>query len=66
MWALANIAGNSVKGRDQMLENEIISKMLKVLSQEVVKAGMLENTYWAIQNLCRGKPDTPAKYVYKF
>jgi len=65
MWALANIASNSVKGRDAVLEANIVPRILDILSQEVIKGGMLANTFWAIQNLCKGKPDPPMKYVFE-
>lgn len=63
MWALANIAANSIKGRDAVLEVDIVPRILHILSQEIIKGEMLSNTYWAIQNLCKGKPDPPLKYV---
>ena len=63
MSALGNIAGNSVQGRDQVLESGVVEKILAILSQVVIKCGLLEYTYWTIHNLCKGKPEPPAKLV---
>lgn len=46
-----------------MLEVNIVPRILHIFSQEVIKGGMLSNTFWAIQNLCKGKPDPPLEFV---
>lgn len=63
MWALANITGTSVKARNKVLESGIVDKILMILTATIVKSSMLGFTYWTIQNLCKGKPDPPVKYV---
>jgi len=63
MWAIGNIAGDSVAARDDVLATGIISKILNILSLEKLSRGLLSLTYWTISHLCRGTPEPPTKQV---
>jgi hypothetical protein len=56
VWALANIAGDSPKLRDHVLQFNIVPAMLQLIMQHESRVTMLRNVTWALGNVCRGKP----------
>ncbi|KFK30907.1 hypothetical protein AALP_AA6G041500 [Arabis alpina] len=55
VWALGNIAGDSAKYRDHVLNN---NAMMPLLSQfhERTTLSMVRKAAWTLSNLCSGKP----------
>lgn len=54
-----NIAGDSATYRDMVLNMEIISPLLVILTSNSAKVSMIRNVVWCISNLCRGKNPPP-------
>eukprot|EP00184_Porphyridium_aerugineum_P004662 CAMPEP_0184697814 /NCGR_PEP_ID=MMETSP0313-20130426/4643_1 /TAXON_ID=2792 /ORGANISM="Porphyridium aerugineum, Strain SAG 1380-2" /LENGTH=590 /DNA_ID=CAMNT_0027156651 /DNA_START=161 /DNA_END=1933 /DNA_ORIENTATION=+ len=54
-WALGNIAGDSPRCRDIVLDNNVMSPLLAQITSES-SVSLLRNATWALSNMCRGKP----------
>nr|KAJ0190671.1 hypothetical protein LSAT_V11C800442100 [Lactuca sativa] len=55
VWALGNVAGDSPKCRDHVLEQGALIPLLSQLNEHA-KLSMLRNARWTLSNFCRGKP----------
>ena len=63
-WALGNIAESGVPCRDQVLEAGGLDALLRLAGTFTVhsREATIQNTAWAVANLCYGKP-APATHV---
>jgi hypothetical protein len=78
VWALGNIAGDSPRCRDLVLQAGALRPLLAILQEANPKVSMLRNAIWALSNFCRGKNPQPdwntislalpvlAKMIYSF
>ncbi|KAK8494598.1 hypothetical protein V6N13_135988 [Hibiscus sabdariffa] len=62
VWALGNIAGDSPKSRDIVLNHGGLLPLLAQLNDHS-KLSPLRNATWALLNFCRGKPPPPFHQV---
>ncbi|EFJ31559.1 hypothetical protein SELMODRAFT_87307, partial [Selaginella moellendorffii] len=54
-WALGNVAGDSPKCRDLVLNNNAMTPLLAQLNENAVLS-MLRTATWTLSTFCRGKP----------
>jgi importin subunit alpha-6/7 len=55
IWALGNIAGDSLPCRDLVLQAGVMQPLLNQLNPRS-KVSLLREATWALTNLCRGRP----------
>jgi len=65
LWALGNIAGDSAKLRDFILQSDGLQPVMKVLEKAVEeeKTLIIRRASWTLCNLCRGTPPPHFEWV---
>jgi len=56
LYALASLAGNSYIIRNELLNFEVISNLIGIISKPKIKLSILRSVLWLFANICRGKP----------
>ncbi len=62
IWALGNIAGDSVKIRDRVIQKKGLEKIIKHFST-AERTTLIKHCTWAISNFCRSKPAPDYEYM---
>ena len=56
IWGLGNIAGDSYKVRDLVINAGAVNPIAAVLDQAKPGSSLARNASWTLSNLCRGRP----------
>lgn len=54
MWALGNIAADSLQAREEILKEGIVQNIIKLLDSQNLPISLLEILCWATSSICRG------------
>jgi hypothetical protein len=57
IYLLANVAGDSTKSRDYVLQAGALTPLINLASNEVQPLTIARAPTWALSNLCEGNPD---------
>ncbi len=63
IWGLGNIAGDSHKIRDIVIEQGAIKPIADILDRAQPGSSFVRNASWTLANLCRGRPAPPFERV---
>lgn len=55
IWAIGNLAGDSIKIRDKIIQKKGLEKIIKHFST-AERITLIKHSVWAISNFCRSKP----------
>jgi importin subunit alpha-1 len=56
IWGLGNIAGDSSKVRDLVINEGAINPISNILDRALPGTSFVRNASWTLSNLCRGRP----------
>jgi importin subunit alpha-6/7 len=56
IWGLGNIAGDSYKVRDIVINAGAIKPIAEILDRAQPGSSFVRNASWTLSNLCRGRP----------
>jgi hypothetical protein len=56
IWGLGNIAGDSHKIRDNVINEGAIQPISDILDRANPGSSLVRNASWTLSNLCRGRP----------
>jgi len=56
IWGLGNIAGDSFKVRDLVINSGAINPVSDILDRAIPGSSFVRNASWTLSNLCRGRP----------
>lgn len=56
IWGLGNIAGDSHKVRDMVINAGAINPIADILDKAIPGSSFVRNASWTLSNLCRGRP----------
>ena len=59
IWGLGNIAGDSHKVRDLVINAGAIIPIANILDRAMAGTSFVRNASWTLSNLCRGRPAPP-------
>ena len=56
IWCLGNIASDSVKVRDMLIDTGVIIPIANNLDKALPGSSFMRNVSWSLSNFCRGSP----------
>lgn len=65
IWGLGNIAGDSYKVRDLVINAGAIKPIADILDRAQPGSSFVRNASWTLSNLCRGRPAPDFKKVIR-
>ncbi len=65
IWGLGNIAGDSHKVRDLVINAGAVNPIAEILEKVPPGSSFVRNASWTLSNLCRGRPSPPFPKVVR-
>jgi len=63
LWLIGNMFGSNIMGKNQLVESELIEKIIELLNEETLNLDIGKLVCWNILNICKKKTEIPLSIV---